>query len=372
MANDDLSTKVYGDIHVGGHAHVQLGDRVITRHNHFHVRGIYVSTREKHELARVASARTRFPQISQRANGTIVRTRRWNGANHLDKRRNQVGGSSSCAPQAYEDVTASTAAWAGVLSQARSASRRFTNALAKRADWKDIRQTILDLYECLVRKQPVGRSPSPHMQKNDLDEHLGYLTNSSTAGGTVTVTSSPQQQVHARRDFLVLCAAVLTLMLGRNISAHDVLEVLSRCQHDQLMPVLTFLLGIGMYRYAAISTIARAPAAQHHLTLEDAYGHQRTVTMDVCMDFGILRKFLEVHYQQTNRKAGEALIRAGRFHLMLGSRRGRVINAQEWAVPGRIRAGSRIINSVYVMLNDTRCLHCQTDFTVTDNGEFHW
>ncbi|KAK5312276.1 hypothetical protein LTR70_008291 [Exophiala xenobiotica] len=182
------------------------------------------------------------------------------------------------------------------------------------------------------------------MHGNAVDGYPGYLTNSSAAGETVTATPSTQQQTQARRDVLMFCAAVLTLMLGRDISAQDVLEVLSRCQHDQLMPALTFLFGIGTCGY-----IARASATQHYVTLEDAYGHPRTVTMDSCMDFDILRKFLEVHYRQTNGKAGEALIRAGRFHLMLGSRRGRVIDAQEWAVPGRIRAGSRVINSVYVI-----------------------
>ncbi|KAK5083219.1 hypothetical protein LTR24_007847 [Lithohypha guttulata] len=325
MANDELSTKVYGDIHVGGHAHVQLGDRILTRHNHYHVRGVYVSTRERRK--RGGSVQTRYPQITQRANGKTIHARRWNDANHLDKRRNQVGGSSSCARQAYEDVTVSTAAWTGVLSQAQSASRLVLNALAQRADWKHIRQTILHLHKTLIRKQPVVKTLSPHMHGNAVDGYPGYLTNSSAAGETVTATPSTQQQTQARRDVLMFCAAVLTLMLGRDISAQDVLEVLSRCQHDQLMPALTFLFGIGTCGY-----IARASATQHYVTLEDAYGHPRTVTMDSCMDFDILRKFLEVHYRQTNGKAGEALIRAGRFHLMLGSRRGRVIDAQEWAV----------------------------------------
>jgi len=230
MANDELSTKVYGDIQVRGHAHVQLGDRILTRHNHYRAQGIYVSTRERRK--RVGSAQTRYPQITQRAKGNTIHARRWNDANHSDKRRNQVGGSSSCARQAYEGVTASTAAWAGVLSQARSASRLVLNALAQRADWKHIRQTILNLHETLIREQPVVKTLSPHMQGNAVDGHPEYLTNSSTVGGTVTATPSTEQQIQARPDVLMFCAAVLTLMLGRNISTQDVLEVLSRCQHD--------------------------------------------------------------------------------------------------------------------------------------------
>lgn len=176
----------------------------------------------------------------------------------------------------------------------------------------------------------------------------------------------------AGRDLLVLSAASLSLILGRNLSTQDILRLLTKCQQDQLMPLLTFLLGFGLYRYLALTSLTATPTTQYFLTLEDAYGRSRPVAMDVCVDFSVLRQFLQAHYRQTSGTAGEALVKAGQFHLLLGSRRGRLIQAEEWSTPGGIKKGSRIVNSVFVSINDSKCPACSTILIVTDRGEFLW
>lgn len=374
MADDpeELASNVYGDNQIGGHARVQLGDRRITHHNHFHIGAVYLPYNERCEPLRIASKQNGTPQTLQHARGIDSGARRQYDVNRLKKSRSHESGRPGPRAQGHkEGRIESIDALTSISLRAQSAPGLVASPLAKHMDWKDIGQPMLILHDWLVRNQCIPRIQNGNIQKNH-EERLVKHDNSFTAGDSATTVSSLSPQDHARREFLVLCAAILTCILGRNVSVHDILEFLSKCRHDQLMPVLTFLLGIVIYRYIAMSTIGRPPAAQHFLMLEDAYGQPRSLTLDVCIDFGILRKFLEVHYQQTNGKSGEALIRAGRFHLMLGSRRGRVIDAQDWSVPGRIKAGSRIVNSVYLTLDDTRCLRCQSPFTVTGNGEFHW
>lgn len=146
---------------------------------------------------------------------------------------------------------------------------------------------------------------------------------------------------------------------------------MTKCKEDQLTPVLTFILGFAVYHYLCTRLITRLPST-HYLTLEDAYGRSRLLSMDVFGDYSIIKKFLECHYRDMTGTAGEVLVRAGRFHLLLGSRRGNIIQKADWLVTGRIKPGSRIVNSVYIDSDDMKCLQCQVEFIVSKTGEFHW
>ena len=83
-----------------------------------------------------------------------------------------------------------------------------------------------------------------------------------------------------------------------------------------------------------------------------------------------LSTFFEYHYRDTAGTVGQALIKAGQFHVLLGSRRGRVLHGSNWD-PTMFRPGWRVVNSVYVVKDEAKCLKCHVAMIVTAQGEFH-
>lgn len=220
-----------------------------------------------------------------------------------------------------------------------------------------IRRFLISAYRRLPDPpKPLWRISTPQEQPLNQDAYFGESQTDLPAhhATTSSLTITP-----AARDLLVLCTGTLSFLLGRNVSVQDLIGLVSRCQQDRCLPLLTFLLGIGMYRYWVLSSINTAPVTQYFIMLEDAYGRTRPLPFEVCCDFSILQKFLEVHYQQSSSTAGAALIRAGRFNLRLGSRSGklgftsgRIVASDEWSSPVHIRRGTRIINSIIASVED--------------------
>lgn len=176
----------------------------------------------------------------------------------------------------------------------------------------------------------------------------------------------------ALRDFSLILAAALSCLLGRNMTAHEYAALLTRCKHDQMLPLLTFALGIGLYRLFTAQAVLSAPI-QHFVTLEDAYARTVDISMDILVDFSILNSFLKVHYNKTNSAIGERLIGSGQYHIMLETRRGMVLGRVNWtAVAKRIKPGSRLINSVCLDSIDAACFGCRATLAVSVLGDFYW
>lgn len=121
--------------------------------------------------------------------------------------------------------------------------------------------------------------------------------------------------------------------------------MINGCQQDQLLPVLTALLGFGIARYLYFGQLTPQLSMGDHIFLEDAYGRQRTVPISVYRDWPILKTFLAVHYRETRSELAQACVRRNEYNLTLGSRRGRVIHPFEWS-QARVKPGTKVIMSV--------------------------
>lgn len=338
----------YGDIEVRDNAHVLLGDQTVTNLHTFNIGAISLALRPRRRLTRPALA---HPSSLPRSTTRSPRARRV-----LYQPKIGPPGKRKDGHEQRGDFE--------IQSCNSSSDYSITQ-------YEHVKLLIACLYERLRNFPYVQRiTAAPNVSAQGSEDLL--IQSPCDTEDNDLVKSHNWQLSPAGRDLLFLSAATMSVLLGRNVSVQDVLDLLLRCQQDQLMPLLTFLLGFGLYRYLVMFSLPPTPSTQYFLTLEDAYGRPRPIAMDVCVNFSVLRQFLQAHYQQTNGAAGEALIRAGQFHLMLGSRRGRLIEAEEWSTPGQIKRGSRIVNSVFVSVNDTRCPRCSTMFSVTKNGEFHW
>lgn len=343
-----LSNNAYSNITIGGEARVQLGNSQIVHYHQYSFQPLSHATRSRSSLASESQVHASDPR--PRTSKNIRARKPCRQAFFRKSRRHEV-------------LQKEHSRHAVVF------NKQYENFATAR--YRQIKHWAMNLcallFDARCVLQSVPSSLVPLLTIQDPSAQQPHRTEECALN-----VSNDEQILTAGRNFFVFCAASLSLLLSRNVSAKDMLEFLSRCRQDQLMPVLTFMLGIGLYHYLAMCSFSSMPTTQDLLTLEDAYGRSRTITMDVCVDFRILRHFLEAHYRQMSGKAGEALIKAGQFHLLLGSRRGIVIKAEDWSTPGRIKSGSRIVNSVFLSVNDTRCLYCGNMFVVTQIGEFNW
>jgi len=181
----------------------------------------------------------------------------------------------------------------------------------------------------------------------------------------------PDEQSYAEHDLPLLFAGIMSYVFGQNVSVDDVSVFLGQCLQNHILGLLTCVLGIGLYRYIMKRCTVTIPFTAERLILEDAYGRTRPFSLDMCMDYDLFKKFLEVHYQDTTGTAAGALVKTGQFHIMLGSRRGKILERSNWRCD-LLKPGYRVVNSVYVNKEDATCLTCATVMTVTALGEFHW
>ena len=173
------------------------------------------------------------------------------------------------------------------------------------------------------------------------------------------------------QEMVVTCVFLLSCLTYRNVSGKDILKIVAKCQEDRMLPLLTWLFGLGLARYLYLRQISRSLSGLTGdcIILEDAFQQQRRVPMSTCEHFSILKAFLELHYQG---RPGEPLVKAGQFNMTWGSRRGLAIRSSDWATKGHIQAGSNVVMSIYVRSDDAKCIECQTALTVTQMGEFFW
>lgn len=189
---------------------------------------------------------------------------------------------------------------------------------------------------------------------------------SSTSPGRSTQTRTGQ-------EFLWLCASIMSYLLLRQVSGQEVLSFLIECPQDQLFPILTCIFGAGLYRFVNSGIVNNRQPLQHTLLLEDAYGQTQHVDFDLFTNLNALEGFLLRHYDQTSGSAAKYLMQHKQYHLMLGSRRGAVLQREEWAsVTNIIKPGYKIVNAVYIKTMKTTCLSCGTPLIVSEMGEFHW
>lgn len=186
-------------------------------------------------------------------------------------------------------------------------------------------------------------------------------------------TSDALQITGPDRDLLLVGTTIISCVLGCNLLPTDAAAVVRRWSQDKPASLLLMVLLFGFYRFLLTSRISinPCPLDTHSITLEDAYGRLRPVSIDICRSFSILSSFLDMHYEETSGTTAGALVRAGRFHLMLESRYGMVVDSRHWLMQ-HFRPGSRIVNSVYVDREAALCLSCSTPLDVSAFGDFLW
>jgi len=110
------------------------------------------------------------------------------------------------------------------------------------------------------------------------------------------------------------------------------------------------MLGVGLARSFYLGSVSRSfnRLSEDFIILEDASQQRRPVSMSVCEHFSILEAFRKVHYRG---KSGEALVKAGRFSMILGSREGLPARPSDWSIKGRIQVGSTLVMSIHVRTN---------------------
>lgn len=311
----------YGNISAGGKTNLQLGDRSIK--NCINIQTAYITLQDELELPQ--------PQLLQSGPYKDLATDGLHGA----LAESRVSGYNSTGKRRRNDEDVSQ------------------DHPARKAECRGLSFT---------RRQPSSSLSAAR-------DPLSSRSNVSPRDDVVLDNGQP----HAVYELLLTLAAVLSFVMGRNVSPEDLADFIRKCQHDQLLPAMTFLLGIGLYRYFSSRRLLQNPScmSQERITLEDAYGRLRLLSLDICSDFNVLKSFLESHYRDTTASTGEALVKAGQFNLILGSRRGNILHPSKWR-NNRLTPGSRIINSVYMKSNDGKCFLCQKTLIVSELGEFHW
>lgn len=93
----------------------------------------------------------------------------------------------------------------------------------------------------------------------------------STQQNQDQTTLDTHHQARAGYEFLALCALVLSFLLGRQVSPNEALYLLRTISQDRFFPFVTFILGMGFYRYVN-KLIAPLPSELKCISLEDAYG----------------------------------------------------------------------------------------------------
>lgn len=325
--HDARSTpKSYGDTHIEDNARVQLGDRYAT--NRISIRNAYIALTEPLALLDIdVLERIEVEEVKPTLAGGRYRT----SAERIDTRAcEREGGCHKQRSRCDRDRRPEMGQkHFSILSQAR----RLSSGL-------------------------VTSTPAP---------------SSNGSGREMRDPASPSvsQQIRASSEMLLLIGVISSFLLGRNLTRDEIASFILRCQQDQFLPLLTFVLGIGIYRYLASTMLIAYPGTPSS-TLEDAYGRCRPVSLDVLADFTLMRRFLEVHYTNTNGVAGRKAIKLGRSQLHLDSRRGLVLDAANWH-DARFKTGSRIVHTIWTLCPFMLCPLCvYDDVVINENKDFYW
>lgn len=348
MGRQPLRPKRYGNTTVGGRAKVRLGDSRITKV--YHVGAVNLTVPEE-LLHLLQDAATNVDVTSQRAGSNKKLAQQI-----ASRKRNTSIGSSKKG---------------GLVKREQDWVRTVCDEVE--LDEAEDGQNVLGYVQKLLFK--LGRSPLTRSLANCLSQEDAltiFRCAEPDRHESQALVKAHSERAVVVRDHSMAGAFLLSWIIGKNVSAEDVVKFLVNCRRDELVPLLLLTVFIGAYRYYTMRTICRAPTQQFWI-LEDAYGFPRRISMDVLIDYSVFQRFLHVHYRDAQRTTGAALVEANQFHLMLGSRRGVVIGSTNWTTAvNKIKPGRRVINAVYITSYDKSCFTCNSNLTVTDFGEFHW
>lgn len=421
MAGENLP-RTYGSSRIGGHASVQQGDRQVT--NHIKIEAAYITLQDALNLPRVRPSRQalrrRYARVHSSSDREGQRMKSGLKTTHKEgdaiEETSEVAGFQGAEDEPQVEGSCGRAEGTGwrpcnqsttFPGDSQSIATQFIgnyfhsnagttlNFPARAAHRETIAEPKMSAGNTRFRS---ALSPASHSVQTKDPSTINFRQRLSQASPFPKVSSfglpltikqpelrthndsvvpveggsliHPRQQSCTEHDLALLFAGIMSYIFGQTVSVNDVSIFLTECQQNHILGVLTCILGIGLYRYI-VTRCATTPLAVNQLILEDAYGRIRPFSTDVCMDFDILKKFLEVHYQDTAGPVGAALVKVGQFHVMLGSRRGKVFGRTDWN-RNLVKSGYRIVNSVYVNKEDAKCLTCATVMAVTGLGEFHW
>lgn len=167
-------------------------------------------------------------------------------------------------------------------------------------------------------------------------------------------------------EFFMVVFTLLSYVIGQNVPLEELGDLLRSCQKNQVLGLMTALLGLATYQCFtkhSIKPISSPPG----LLLQDAYGHERCVSLDVCADSELFFQFLTVHYRSFNGAAAVEFVKTGQHHLTIGSRRGPYVDPSSWSVD-ELPVGTKLIDSVYVFRQSTsvNCLICSRPLYVDE------
>ena len=347
MAAPSPQPKSFGDVQIGGSANVQLGDSFVN--NVYRIENL-VQTRLPEELNRLlqATAQQQLRLIGLKKS----------------RRRATVRPGRVAGPKGKPNT--------------------FKRPQCGVEDTHDIREGHQE-DELRPELQLLLRHVQSWLVRTCRAISLTIAPPAAEANGTVITSAlDPSSQVDAHhehqvvsrnrhaavvRDHSMLAAILLSLIIRKNVSTQDVVNLLTQCGQDELAPVLFFVLCLGIYRFFMTQSIMRLPAQQFWI-LEDAYGNSSTIPMDLLIDFSVLQKFLHVRYREANKTVCAWLIEVGFFHLTIGSQL--MITRDNWAMMEHIKPGTRVVNAVYVSSDGCQCLSCAGPLLVAANRELHW
>lgn len=237
------SRNTYGDIRIGGSAHVLLGDQNVSNLYQYNVGSVSLLVKPKKRLAIGQSHRLANSYRNSRA-GLRRRETLGLGSSARSKEQGNVRKRYAIASGMRDDIlvgqTGST-----IYEQTQQLLACLYERLRKFSSIPRI--SVISLPE---QNEEVPTPPAVYKaQEEDLVQTTGWFI--SPAGS----------------DLLDLSAASLYLLLSRNLSTQGLLRLLAKCQQDQLVPLLTFLLGFDLYRYLALSLLTATPTTQYFLNL---------------------------------------------------------------------------------------------------------
>lgn len=342
----------YGDVHVGGKARAHLGDVV----NHIHIERAFFDgdgTITSATLVRADVSKKRRHDITsdERSVKRLCNNQEvfpWSQELCIqDAPVGKFGAETISYPNKKRDVTLPVSEH---MSSAVVPTRGSFLQILIRKIFNTAWSSHVEDTSATSRQI---KAPGPILQYFSTDEHR---------------TNGPSRTGSANAELLSLVVALIIFLVGRHTSAEDISRFLRRCRDDQLQPLLVLLLGIGLGRFW-MSHIA--PNLMYNtnegITLETIFQQDIFVPFSICADFSILNAFLKHHYRGT---PAETLVKAGKFNLMLGSRRGLVLQAHDWSTGNILKSKCRVVMSACLKTHNPKCSSCSDYLQISDSGDW--
>ena len=140
-------------------------------------------------------------------------------------------------------------------------------------------------------------------------------------------------------------------------------------QQARKSPLVVGLVAFAVMRYSCMPRLARciSDLTGDCIFLEDAFRQEHRVPLSHCASFEMIKAYLRHHLAGTTAKI---FIGIGQFNMTLGRRSGPALLNTDWANDGRIEAHQKVVMSVYLKKGDEKCMQCQSDMKMDDDGRF--